>query len=147
MTIRYTPFKSWHLKLFEEGDHYDNGGMSKELAALTYRHVTGYTMLINGEIAGILGIVPMWDGVAEVTCVPGQLFYENLRPCLKGTKALIELAIETYNLHRVQASCLSSRPKHGRFLKYFGFEFEGILRKYGTTGKDYDMYALVVEGN
>jgi len=144
--ISTIPFKSWHLKLFKHGEHYQTSSLDPDTRSHLYRHVNGATILIDGEIAGIMGIAPLWPGVGEVTMIPSELFYKNIKSCVKLLRESLSVGCEAYGLHRIQATTLESCPKHGRFLAFLGFELEGKLRGYGTAGENYLMYSYVKAG-
>lgn len=139
--ITTTAFKPWHVKLIKTGEHYGSVHMNPEMRAYLHRQVEGITLLIDGEIAAILGVVPLWPGVGEVTMIPSSVFYQNLKTCVKFTRNTIALAAETFNMHRIQATTLTSNPKHGRFMEAMGFTHEGRLRGYGPNGEDFEMYS------
>lgn len=139
----YLPYKSWHRKLIKEGSQYEEAYHDKELRAWAYRQVEGVTLLIDGEVAAIMGVVPTWNGVAEATFIPSELFYKYKLSALKKMRMLVELACETYALHRLQANTLSSQPKHGRFLEFLGFKKEATMEKYGPMKQNMDLYAYI----
>lgn len=144
--ISTIPFKAWHIKLFKEGQHYNRSILDPETRATLYRHVNGATILIDGEIAGIMGIAPLWHGVGEVTMIPSELFYKNIKSCVKLIRESLSVGLEAYGLHRIQATTLESCPKHGRFLAFLGFELEGVLKGYGTQGENHLMFSYVKAG-
>jgi hypothetical protein len=148
MQISYIPFKPWHLKLFKPGRHYESPVLDKEFKASLYRQIEGTTLLINGEIAAILGVATMWEGVGEVTLVPSDLFYKHIKTCIKECRNLLEVAALSCDLSRIQAATLKDQVKHGRFLLALGFKLEtpeGMAGFFGH-GRDANMYAYVPKG-
>lgn len=143
MPVSTVPFQSWHLKLFKEGQFYDKAKLDPESRAALYRNINGVTVLIDGEIAAIMGVAPLWPGVGEVTMVPSDLFYKHIKACVKLLRNCLPIALQAYDLHRIQGTTLESCPKHGRFLAFLGFELEGTLKGYGTQGENYLMYSYV----
>lgn len=141
--ITTTPFKSWHMKMFKAGEQYQASHLDPNIRSMLYRNIEGVTILIDGEIAAIMGVALLWPGVGEVTMIPSELFYKHIRSCVKLTRELIALAADTYRLHRIQGTTLESCPKHGRFLAFLGFQHEGTMHGYGTNGENYLMYAYV----
>lgn len=137
-TVRFEPF---HLKLFAEGREYGRADVSPEFRAMMYRQVDGVTVLLGKEIAGCFGVCRVWDGVAEATLVPSDVFYTKPKLFTRFTRGLLDVAAKTYNLHRIQALCLEKYPKHGRFIRALGFEKEGVIRGYDPQKNDYGMYA------
>ena len=79
-TVRFSP---WHAKLIKPGRHYDKSALHPEMRAMMFRQMEGTTQLIDGEIAAILGVVELRPGVAEVMMIPSEVFYDNLKTCIK----------------------------------------------------------------
>lgn len=139
--MEFTPFKPWHLKLFRPGKLFQHPYLPEEARAALYRNVEGITVLLDGEIVAIMGIALLWPGVGEVTLIPSDKFYQNKFTATKITKKFIRLALETFRLHRIQATALKDLPGHSRFLEFLGFQLEGTLRGYGLKGEDFNMYS------
>lgn len=144
MDIRTTRFESWHLKLFKEGKHYARPYLDPNMRAALYRMVEGVTVLIDGEIAAIMGVAELWPGVGEVTLVPSDLFYKYTKTCLKLTRGFLDLAFPTLHMHRLQATTMALNERHGRFMQALGFEGPYPLPKYGTGGEDFQMWHKVI---
>lgn len=139
-TVNFEPF---HLKLFKEGREYGRADASRELRAFMFRQVDGLTIIIDGEIAGCIGLAHMWQGVAEATLVPSDVFYKYAKTLTRFVKESLDIAVETGRIHRVQALSLEKYPKHGRFLEALGFKKEGIIEAYDGEKNDYGMYARI----
>lgn len=137
-TVRFQPF---HLKLFKEGREYGRSDAPAEFRALMFRQVEGVTVLHGKEIVGCFGVCMAWGGVAEATLVPSDVFYTKPKLFTRLTRDLLDVAAQTYNLHRIQALCMEKYPKHGRFVQALGFEKEGIVKAYDSDRNDYGMYA------
>ena len=58
--------------------------------------------------------------------------------CIK--RALNSGIFETY--HRIQIQAMDD-DLHNRWLKFLGFELEGVFKKYDAQGNDYKMWARV----
>lgn len=141
--LDFIRFQTWHLKLFKPGKSYKPAITDPNVRAAHYDFVEGVTVLLGNEIIGILGIVELWDGVAEVTMVPSDKFYALKKSMLKVSRDLIALAFDTFSLHRLQAMTLASEPSHGRFMEALGFSLEGTLNAYGAERQTVHMYAKV----
>lgn len=141
MKVRTVKFEAYHLKLFKEGRHYGRADVPADFRSLMYRQVEGVTALVGDEIAGCFGVSLMWGGVAEATLVPSDVFYKYPKLFTRFTRDLLDVAAETYNIHRIQALCMKKYPKHGRFVRALGFEYEGTVRAYDSEYNDYEMYA------
>lgn len=138
--IEYIPFKPWHLKLFKVGQQYHEPLTDNETRAFLYRRVEGVTVLIDGDITFIIGVLRMWPGVAEVTMIPSDKFYQFPKTCLKICKTLLQNAFEMYDLHRLQVMVHPSYAQHIRFIEAFGFAYEATLHKYGHNQEDFHLY-------
>jgi hypothetical protein len=136
-------FRPWHLKLFTPGDQYDTIQLTPEEQAKVFRYCSGYTLLFEGDIIAIIGVVPVWPGVAEVTMIPSQLFYKHVKSVLKLCKQLLPMWMDALNVHRVQALTLDRCPKHGRFMLAMGFAYEGTLAQYTPNRETLCMYSMV----
>jgi len=136
-------FKTWHLKLFEPGEFYHSAIKDPNVRAAHYDAVDGVTVLIGGEVAAIIGIVPIWEGVAEATLVPSPLMYRHPKTVLKVARNLIDVAFSAYKLRRLQAMCLASHEKHQRFLEALGFVKEAVLNSFTDSGQTVYVYAIV----
>lgn len=143
MKVKVIPFEPWHLKLFDEGEFYARPELDAETRSYLYRQIQGMTLLIGGEIAGIMGVAPIWDGLGEVTMVPSPLLYRHLKVVLRQAPTWIDTAFNVLGLRRLQALSLVDHPKHARFLKALGFTHEGTLRGYGPNGEDFHIHAIV----
>lgn len=141
--IKTVSFEPFHLKLFKEGREYGQAASSKELRAFMFRQVEGVTIIMDGEIAGCIGLAHMWAGVAEATLVPSDVYYKYAKTLTRFVKESLDIGTETGRIHRVQALSLEKYPKHGRFLEALGFEKEGIIRAYDCEKNDYGMYARI----
>jgi hypothetical protein len=144
--VDFVPFKPWHLKLFKPGKLYDRPNLDPETIAYIYRKVEGLTILLDGEIAAIIGVLLLHNGVGEITMIPSDTFYKYRKTCLRLCKEFVDLTAETFHLHRLQATALVTMPHHGRFLEKIGLVRETNdtgLRGYGPNGEDMHMYAYV----
>lgn len=137
--LRYIPFQPWHRKVIVEGTKYASPQLDPEFTAHMSRQMTGVTLLIGDEIAAILGVVVIWNGVGEVTMVPSETFYKYRKTCIKAVRELLDLAMHTFDLHRLHSMTMVSQPGHGRFLQTLGFVRETVdtgIIGYGPNGEN-----------
>lgn len=105
----------------------------------------GVTLLVDGEIAVILGVVPLWGKVYEVTMLPTDKFYTCVKLCLKYIKRILALSFDTLGIERLQATAFADCPSHQRFLEGLGFSEKQLSKKCSPDGEDMYHYAIVRE--
>jgi hypothetical protein len=89
------------------------------------------------------GICPVWTGCGEVWMFGSELLYKHLKFSVRFMKGFMATVTTQLELDRLQCAVLASRPELHNFVKHFGFESEGLMRKYGPDGQDYVRYAWV----
>lgn len=144
--VKYLRFKPWHRKLIKPGSRHGSPELCPNFSAEMAHQTEGVTVLIDGQIAAILGVVVIWNGVGEVTLVPSEIFYRYPKLMLKTIKSFMELAVDTWNLHRLHAMTLTNLPHHGRFLQALGFVREtcdtGVVA-YGPDNSSFHIWGYV----
>jgi hypothetical protein len=121
-----------------ESLQYGREVFEKDLIALEDRAVA----VRDGErCIGAYGIVEMWPGVARAWA----LFSESL---LKEHATLLSLHVrrdllrmDRYN--RIEATTGKEHFAGCRFLRWLGFQREGLMRRYTPAGNDTYLYAKV----
>lgn len=101
---------------------------------------SGYsvTVLYDGQPIACGGVVTLSAGVGTAWLqidkrVSGEyLLVKNLFCLAEG---IIHVAMEKFDLRRVQASCFMDNPKAIKFLRRLGFHFEGTMRNFGPNGE------------
>lgn len=136
------------IRKYRQGDIYsviskrfiEDSGMKipepeNESLAWTATESNSQTILCCG------GFRPYWKGVYEAWFVPvsPDAIHKNKFQLVRFTKKLIN----ELGAHRIQASILRDSEKDVKYVKLFGFRWEGTLYKYGPDKKDYDLYSLV----
>ncbi len=99
------------------------------------------SVLDNGRILLIGGIVNIWPGRSEVWSVLGI-------GSEKQMLSLTRVARKTLNLSfvkRLESYCLSGFSQGERWLKILGFQHEATLRKYYPNGSDAELYVRIGE--
>jgi hypothetical protein len=82
----------------------------------------------------------MWEGVIDIFIIPSMYFLLYPKWVLKWAK--IEFAkVKTLPLHRIQSASLDD-PVRSRFMRHFGFQSEGVLRRYTSRQQDYRMWSM-----
>ena len=91
------------------------------------------TVIFDGDIVAVGGLVKYWEGVGEVWLM---LTEKSRKKGVFGIIALEAISkkmnelIVAHNLWRVEANVRADFPESIKMIKYFGFEYEGTKRKY-----------------
>lgn len=107
------------------------------------QHAVMYTLREGEQVLGIFGAVFPHNQLCELGFLPGEGWQKRTLAIIKILKRF--LAIPLKDCQRVQAVCLTERG-YIRFAQIFGFQVEGILRKYDRLGRDYFMLSIIKEG-
>ena len=140
--IKILPFQPWHSQLFEPGELFVPELQSGEATAWAMRQLEAVTLLINGDIIAIIGIMPLWDGVGEVTMLPSNKLYTYKNTTIKALRQLLK-GLQVAGWRRLFCNTRTDRPMHGRFMEVIGFTLEGTMRQYAPDGSDRQLYSLV----
>lgn len=101
----------------------------------------GHAIMDNGEIYAAWGLAPVWDGVAEGWMVPSKLIDSRKISVARAIRRQLERDIVRLKLRRVQAAVRKDFNEAHQFIKFLGFESEGIMHRFGPDGADYERYA------
>lgn len=102
-----------------------------------------YTIIFEGHIVGVGGLIILWEGVGELWLM---LTADCKKHGLYGLIALsaikdkIEELIENNNIRRAQAVIRTDFPQAIKMIEFFGFEREGLLKQYCPDKGDIYMY-------
>lgn len=121
---------------------YDLTDISRE-ALSNEKDIVGYTLMDDDVILGMGGVHNMWDGVGEAWLVISEYGFDKPRTIAKWTNVMFDVVQEEYGYKRIQAAVSLKDNDALRFVKWMGFEEEGVMRKYGPDGSDYARYAKV----
>jgi len=139
------PFKAAHVDCMDIRE-YENNTVAKwpnfqqALTEWENKNIAG-TILADGRVIAVFGFIEMWPGVCEVFVLPSKYLHQysiGFAKCVK--RALNSGIFETY--HRIQIQAMDD-DLHNRWLKFLGFELEGVFKKYDAQGNDYKMWARV----
>lgn len=99
------------------------------------------TMLTpKGTVLGIMGAVPSIPGVCEVFIIASEgqkNFPISFARCVQ--KELCRLRLK---YRRIEARTANDEF-HKRWISWLGFEYEGIMRRYGLHGEDMILWSLI----
>lgn len=99
----------------------------------------------SGEIICCFGVNILWEGVGEIWAAFTDKYADYKKEIVIHAGMAIDEIQRKFNLVRLQAHCLADIPESNRFLKHYGFLFEGRLRKYNPYGLDENLYARIRE--
>ena len=96
-----------------------------------------YTMFMNDKPVFAIGIVILWDGVAEGWVMASQNIFEMKFLAAKTMKELTDDMCKKNKIKRLQTSVKADFKLGIRFATWLGLEVEGLKKKYGPDGSDY----------
>lgn len=137
-------FRADHLDLMElrpeelAGSSLENA--KKRIAGFAGESEQALTYTYDGRIIAIMGFIILWDGVIQGWVVPTTYVYTVPVGFAKTVKRYIESLAETFRCHRFQTGSYDD-PMHARWMKFLGFESEGVSRQFTPDKRDYVNYA------
>ena len=96
-----------------------------------------YTMFMNDKPIFAIGIVILWDGVAEGWVIASQNIFEMKFLSAKTMKELTDDMCKKNKIKRLQTSVKADFKLGIRFATWLGLEIEGLKKQYGPDGSDY----------
>ena len=152
------PFEPWHIDVIDLRD---------EQKATTYTSIEEvggvenygqlfihFAPVVNGEYMAKTGLLDgrviycgglTWDTASCVTAwsLISKDFVEAPLAVKKKVFKEIKKGIGKVPVRRVQGLTDVGNPEADRYLEWFGMEFEGVLKGYGTNGSDQKIYGMV----
>lgn len=109
-------------------------------AMLEHLSVMGesWSLFKNGEFIAAGGVIPSHLGYGELWQVPSSQVGNYQLPYCKALKHYVERFVHQYS--RLQTTCIHD-DLHNRWMRFLGFEKEGVLKRYGLDGQDYAIHA------
>jgi hypothetical protein len=101
------------------------------------------TGIVDGRIICCGGVIPYQNGNADIWLIP-SVYVSTVK--MTFTKELKKWLFGVRNdlcLNRMQSYCLDDEL-HNRWMRFLGFEREGLARKY-HQGKDYALFGRIWE--
>tara|TARA_E500000305_G_scaffold1214_1_gene1183 strand:+ start:6940 stop:7368 length:429 start_codon:yes stop_codon:yes gene_type:complete len=123
--------------------HLTDGDVRKDSAYIEEiaNHKSNWSLTDNGHLIFSSGVYPLWDGVGEAWFLPALTLTKNKLSAIKIIRKKLEELSNEFGFRRIQATCDAEIERDIRFAKFFGFQSEGRLRRYGLEGQDYIMMA------
>ena len=145
---RVVKFEAWHLDWLDS-DNINGLGLaayiSKEDAKKLEHHSISWTGLQGGKIVGCGGFTPLRTGVAEVWLYLNPDAFKRKKVALRLMRHILNDIIQREKYHRLQAVVLKGYKEGMRFAEFFGFENEGLMKKYTTDKEDFYRYARIID--
>lgn len=95
------------------------------------------------QLLWISGVVKLWPGVGEFWMLTDDKFPEFYKKEPKVFIKGIRHWLRGLNYHRIQTPVRADFETGLRFVKFFGFEEEGLMRKYGPDKVDFVRFAYI----
>ena len=96
-----------------------------------------YTMFMNDKPVFAIGIVILWDGVAEGWVLASQNIFEMKFLSAKTMKELTDQMCKKNKIKRLPTAVKAEFKLGIRFATWLGLEIEGLKKNYGPDGSDY----------
>ena len=96
-----------------------------------------FTMFVDDNPVFSIGIVLLWDGVAEGWVLASQNIFEMKFLAAKTMKQLTDDMCKKNKIKRLQTSVKADFKLGIRFATWLGLEIEGLKKCYGPDGSDY----------
>ncbi len=138
--IKIVPLKESHvLEILKDRTMSPN--VSREDLIKTYLSPGSLssTLIIDDVPIVCGGIVNLNWKRGEAWILTSSLFNQYKKTCYKAVKTMLEVMSKTGNFVRVQ-SLVEPNSLNCKMIKRLGFEFEGVLRRYGPDNQDLWLY-------
>lgn len=140
--IELRPYKAEDgIELYERLGAKDNLSDIRRWAEDVESDIAALTVVYEGRIVACAGITKILEGVGQAWAIfPPDVGKHHIDPRI--TKVKIRELMEEHNLRRVQATARTDYPAASSYLKYLGFEREGVMKSYEPDGADSYLYAI-----
>lgn len=98
------------------------------------------TLIVDGKPAAVMGMNPLWPGVAEAWAVTSDRVRAAPIWFHREVRRLVAYCERTYQYHRVQITVPMGFPVGLRWAVMLGFEPESRLFQYGPDRQDHMMF-------
>ena len=102
-----------------------------------------FTMFMDDKPVFAIGLVVLWQGVAEGWVMASQNIFEMKFLAAKSMKIITEELCKKNKIKRLQTSVKSEFKQGVRFATWLGMEVEGLKKNYGPDGSDYYQLARI----
>ena len=148
MVNKIRPFKKEH------GDQIVSYGMNYKLMEIDAGYEdnricnystpgNAFTMFVDEKPVFAIGLVVLWNGVAEGWVMASQNVFDIKYLAAKTMKEITEQLCKKNKIKRLQTSVKSEFKQGVRFATWLGMEIEGLKKNYGPDGSDYYQLARI----
>lgn len=139
---KLVPLEAWHIEILYSNGEIDPAIYSPGYASFLAKHSIGVTLLVDDEVKGCGGIMPLWTGVGDGWALVTDWLRDH--PVLL-TKAFKRFILDhTSEFKRVQITVEESFEKAQAFAEFLGFTPEGRMEYYSPTGDTHLRYARII---
>ena len=100
-----------------------------------------WTATWQREPVAVFGVVPLWPGVGQLFCFGTDNWGRGLYSMTKFLKKNILTEMRDLGLHGTECKAQAHRGDVYSWLTGLGAETEGVLKRYGKDGSDFQIYA------
>lgn len=102
-----------------------------------------YTGFGDGEVYAMFGVFDLWPGVSQAWLIPSRKISKKTMSFHRAALRFFDFYAAQMCTNRIQITvCIANVSAH-KWAKRCYFKSEGIMRKYGPDGSDYEMFAKV----
>lgn len=112
----------------------------KDLAKAYAKDGDAYMAIVDDKLIAMAGIYKFIEGVGQVWMFFNREAAYYAKTIVEAINYYIKTIMEKNNYHRIQTICPKGSISANRFIKFFGFQEEGIMRQF-ANGQDFVMYA------
>jgi len=143
--IEIIPFKPEHMVGIEKSDTDQDvfvflSGLN-ERAEQYAKSGPSITMIEDGTILAVGGVVKFWEGVGEAWMMISPEGRKKGLSLFRHMNGLLDYCFTEHKFHRIQASILFSHKEAHRCVMRLGFIPEGMMVRYGPNKENYVRYA------
>ncbi len=103
------------------------------------------TLLHGDTVMACFGVMPLWDGVGQAWSVLSDaVLKDHPIELSRRVKYWLSNVEKREGIYRIQAAIADGHWEGIRWIKWLGFEHEGVMRNYGLQGHgDFHLYARI----
>lgn len=140
MTVRAEELQNWHIEALKPRSVYKHEPF--DLRGLVGNDQMFASAIVKDEVVlAIVGGTIQWEGVAHCWAIISDAIKAYPLEFHKVIKKLVDTSMVGIDLHRLEATVRADFPMGEKWLISLGFEFEGLLKCYGTDKSDYKLFA------